>query len=176
MMKYVVFILIIFIVLYLILTINQFVYLKKRIERSKAVVDVFLKKRYDLIPNLVEIVKGYIKYEKDTLIEINKLRNSFNSLLDKESEERLNEYYKRYLAVIEDYPEIKANANFLDLQKNLSKVESEIQASRRIYINDITNYNTKIQKFPNNLLANIFGFNAFELPLFESEDIKINFN
>ncbi|MBE6154573.1 MAG: LemA family protein [Firmicutes bacterium] len=175
-MKYIVLGLLAILLIYIISTINSFVYLKKRIDRSKSLIDVYLKKRFDLIPNLVETVKGYTKYEKKTLEEITKLRENFNELKDEESGNKLNEHYKKILAVVEAYPEIKASENFLNLQKNLEKVESEISASRRIYISDITNYNTKVETFPNNILASIFKHRTIELPLYESEEIKINFD
>jgi len=175
-MKYIVIAIIAILLIYIISTVNNFVYLKKRVDRSKSLIDVYLKKRFDLIPNLVETVKGYTKYEKKTIAEITKLRESFNEYADEESGNKLNEHYKKIIALVEAYPEIKASENFLNLQKNLEKVESEISASRRIYISDITNYNTKIETFPSNIIASILGHKTLELPLYESEEIKINFD
>lgn len=166
---------ILIIICWVIGTINTFIMLNKAILQGKSVVDVFLKKRYDLIPNLVETVKGYAKYEEETLKEIVSLRNSFDKDMNSEAGEKLNDHYKKMIALVESYPELKASDNFLQLQKSLSKVESEIQAARRIYINNITTYNTKIQKFPSSIVANLFGYTEKELPKFEIEEVNINF-
>ena len=163
------------IIIYLIYAINKFVYLKKRIERSKATIDVFLKERFDLIPNLVECVKGYMNYESNTLEHITNLRNSFREQVSEDAGNQLNQYYKGLLATVEKYPELKASESFMNLQKNLEKIESEIAAARRIYINDITNFNTKVASFPTNLIAKIFHYKEFSYPLFETEEIKIQF-
>lgn len=174
MSKYIITVLII-VILLIISTINSIISLKNRIKRSQTGVDIHLKKRFDLIPNLVEVVKGYAKYEQSTLEEIARLRNIFQNNPDTETGNKLNEHYKRMIAVIEKYPDLKANENFLQLQKTLTKVESEISAARRIYVNDITRYNTKIQSFPTNVLASIMGYTSYELPQYESEEVIIKF-
>ena len=163
------------IIIWFICTLNKFIYLRRRIDRSKSLIDVYLKNRFDLIPNLVECCKGYSNYEKNTLTEIDKLRSSYEKNNDEESGEKLNNHYKKLVALIENYPELKASENFLNLQKNLEKVESEIAASRRIYINDITRYNTLTKSIPANIIAKIFNYEELSYPILETEEIKINF-
>jgi len=162
-------------IIWVIYTVNKFIYLTKCIERSKAVVDVFLKKRYDLIPNLVEAVQGYAKYERNTLEEVTRLRNSFNENINEDDGEKLNRHYKHLLATIEDYPNLRSSENFMELEENLEKLESELQAARRIYINDITTYNTKVESIPTNIIAYIFRFKSHPFPKFEIEEINIHF-
>lgn len=154
---------------------NTFVKCHKEVEKSKSLVDVYLKKRYDLIPNLVECVKGYSNHEKETLTEITKLRNSFENSANQENAEKLNEYYNQLLAIIETYPQIKASENYLQLQKEITNIESEISASRRIYSMAITKHNTIIESFPNNIFAKIFGYKKVQPIKFDVEDIKIKF-
>ena len=163
------------IIIWFICTLNKFIYLRRIIDRSKSLIDFYLKNRFDLIPNLVECCKGYSNYEKNTLTEIDKLRSSYEKNNDEESGEKLNNHYKKLVALIENYPELKAGENFLNLQKNLEKVESEIAASRRIYINDITRYNTLTKSIPANIIAKIFNYEELSYPILETEEIKINF-
>ena len=158
----------------LFLEFNSIIYLRNRARRSYSTIDVFLKKRFDLIPNLMETVKGYTKYEGETLENIVKLRNSFNAG-DYKSGEKLNDTYNKLLALAEGYPELKASENFLELQKALTKVENEIAASRRLYINDVTNYNTKIQKFPHMIFALLIGARPMELLSFATEEVNVKF-
>ena len=139
----------------LFLEFNSIIYLRNRARRSYATIDVFLKKRFDLIPNLIETVKGYTKYEGETLENIVKLRNSFNDGNYK-SGMKLNETYNKLLALTESYP-------------------NEIAASRRLYINDVTNYNTKIQKFPHMIFALFIGARPMELLSFATEEVKVKF-
>jgi LemA protein len=134
-----------------------------------------LKKRFDLIPNLVECVKSYSKHEKETLEMVTQLRNNYENNGSVEDANKLNAYYNKCIALIETYPDLKAGENYLNLQKELSKVESEIEASRRIYSSDITRYNTKVQSFPTNIFAGIFGYKSLEPLSFETTDIKIEF-
>ena len=156
-------------------TYNNLVTKKKKVERNKSLVDVYLKKRFDLIPNLVEICKGYSKHEKETLEKVTELRSSFNNHPTDENREELNKVYKSLIAIAENYPEIKASDNYLKLQKELTNVENEIQASRRIYINSITDYNNLVMRFPSSFIAKNFGFKQTELPKFEYDDIKVEF-
>lgn len=168
-------ILVVIVVIVIISTINQIIYLKNRANRSKSVIDVYLKKRYDLIPNLVETVKGYTTHEEKLLTEITKLRTDFLANENDELKERLNEDYSKLIALVENYPDLKASENFLQLQKSLSKVESELQAARRMYVNDATNYNTKIKTFPNLIFASIMGCKEMELLKFEEIEVKVEF-
>lgn len=154
---------------------NSLVGKQKKVERNKALVDVYLKKRFDLIPNLVEVCKGYSKHEKETLEKVTELRSSFEKSPSDENRKELNEVYKSLIAIAESYPEIKASDNYLKLQKELTNVENEIQASRRIYINSITDYNNLVMKFPSSILASIFGFKQYDLPKYDYSDVKIDF-
>lgn len=162
------------VVLLLFLEFNSIIYLKNRAKRSYSVIDVFLKKRFDLIPNLVETVKGYTKYEGETIENITKLRGSFDNG-DYKAGKKLNDTYNKLIALAESYPDLKASDNFLHLQKQLTKVENEIAASRRLYINDVTNYNTKIQKFPHMIFALFIGARPMELLSFATEEVKVKF-
>ena len=152
---------------------NRLVEKKKKVERNNSLVDVYLKKRLDLIPNLVEVCKGYAKYEQETLEKVTELRTAFNNNPTEQNREELNEIYKKFMAIVESYPELKASEHFLKLQKELTNVENEIQASRRIYINSITDYNNTVMKFPSSILAGIFGFKKYDLPKYDYADVKI---
>ena len=154
---------------------NSLVSSYKKVERSRSLVDIYLKKRFDLIPNLVETVKAYSKHEKETLETITKLRTNYDNNGSVDDANKLNAYYNKCIALIESYPDLKASEGYLNLQKELSKVESEIEASRRIYSNDITRYNTKVQTFPTNIFAGIFGYKSLEPLSFETGDVKIEF-
>lgn len=161
-------VILVILVLFVIVEYNMMVKLKKQMNNSYSVIDVYLQKRFDLIPNLVEVTKGYANYEKDILSKITEYRTSYNQNKDKESLNKLNAEYNNLMLVVENYPDLKASEQFLQLQKSLSKVESELQAARRIYNTDTTKYNTKLSVFPSNIIANIFGFKEGEL--FELED------
>lgn len=147
---------------------NQLAKLKLRVEQSKSGIDVYLQQRFDLIPNLVNTVKGYMDYEKETFENITKLRNQYNETKNIKISEELNNQINQIVAVAENYPELKASEQFLNLQRNLSKIESQLQAARRIFNNDVTKYNTKINIVPYNIIAILFGFN--EESLFQIND------
>lgn len=172
---YIVLGIIFFVIIIIIVTRNSLVEKEKKIERNKSLIDVYLKKRFDLIPNLVEVCKGYSKHEQETLEKITKLRSSFSSNPNEKDLNELNEVYNKYVALIESYPEIKASENYLKLQKELVSVEREIEASRRMYINSITLYNNQVLKFPSSLIARVFGFKQEDLPSFQYQDVKIKF-
>ena len=150
---------------------NGMVRQKNKVKQARSGIDVYLNERFDLIPNLVECVKGYVKHEKEVLESITKMRAEYmqgnKSLKDAE---KINDAMNKILAVAENYPDLKASEQFLNLQKNLSKMESQLQAARRIYNNEVTIYNTKISVVPNNIIANICGFK--EEALFEIEEYK----
>jgi LemA protein len=151
---------------------NKLIKLRNKVNQSESGIDVYLNQRFDLIPNLVECVKLYTKYESETLNKITELRSVYNQNkgLDIEKATELNNIINKILVVAENYPELKASEQYLNLQKNLSKVESQLQAARRIYNNDVTNYNTKIESIPNNIIAAVFGFKKAEL--FQIEEYK----
>ena len=168
-------IVVIVLVLFIVSTYNSLVSSYKKVERSRSLIDIYLKKRFDLIPNLVECVKAYSKHEKETLVEVTQLRSNFDKTGNGDDADKLNAYYNKCIALMEQYPDLKAGENYLSLQKELSKVESEIEASRRIYSNDIMRYNTKVQSFPTNIFANIFGYKYIEPLSFETKEVKIEF-
>lgn len=161
-------------VILIILIYNKLVNLKNNIKKSKSGIDVYLQQRFDLIPNLIEVTKEYMKYESSTLEKITNLRTVYNRNKDMDSIKQLNQEYNTIMADIENYPELRAGEQFLKLQKTLIKVEGQLQAARRIYNMDVTKYNIKISTFPNNIIAKLFNFKEEEL--FElGEDVeKIN--
>jgi len=179
----------IYAIIALVLLVALLVGLYNRLARQRVVVDeassdieTFLKQRYDMIPNLVEIVKGYATYEKETFREITEMRAkamSASSLSEKmEIEADLTKALSKIMAVAENYPELKANTNFLELQNSLNELEDNIQKSRRFYNGAARDFNTTIAVFPNNLLAGVFGFT--QVPFFqageeEKENVKIKF-
>lgn len=170
-------IILVILLIYVIVTYNGFVYLIKASEQARSTIDVYLKQRFDLIPNLVECVKGYKEYEQSVLEEIVKLRNQYNDKHDVESATKLNNQYKDLMMLVEQYPEIKAGEQFMHLQKTLSKIESQLQAARRIYNGDVTKYNTKLNVVPSNIIGGIFGFKSkelFEIDDEEAQNIKMD--
>ena len=150
---------------------NGVVSLSEEVDNKFATIDTMLQRRADLIPNLVEVTKGYANYEQDVLTKITEYRTAYNQHKDKDALNKLNEEYNNLILVVENYPDLKASEQFLKLQKSLIKVESELQAARRIYNSDTTKYNTKLNVFPSNIIGKIFNFK--EGDLFELEDRKI---
>lgn len=165
-------IILVLILFWLIITFNRMIKNRKKAIQSQSGIDVYLQQRFDLIPNLIEVVKGYKNYEQDILENITKLRSEFYETKNMETANQLTKEYNSIMAVIENYPDLKASEQFLKLQKTLMKVESQLQAARRIYNNDVTTYNTQISTFPNNIIAKIFNFK--EMELFELEGEKEN--
>ena len=154
-------------------TYNSLVQLRNKVKEAFSTMDVYLKKRYDLIPNLVEVVKGYAKHETDTLQEVTQMRvNAQKGDLDTaiDSEIKIGDALKSIFLVVEKYPDLKANTNFLDLQERLSKMEEEIAFSRRYYNGSVREFNNKCQMFPFNLIAGMFGFKA--LPMYQVDSDK----
>jgi LemA protein len=147
-------------------TYNSLIVLRNRIKEALSGIDVQLKRRTDLIPNLVETVKGYAKHEKEVFENVTKARTSLMSagnVHDKaEANNQLTGALKTLFAVAESYPELKASENFKDLQRQLEDTEDKIAYSRQFYNSNVLEYNTRIQVFPTNILANMFGFNEYE--------------
>ena len=137
--------------------------LRLKVEQSKSGIDIYLQQRFDLIPALVNTVKGYMNYEKEMLESITKLRSQYYETKNIKVSEQLNSQLNKILLVAENYPELKSSEQFLNLQKNLSKMESQLQAARRLYNNDVTKYNTKLNIVPYNIIAMIFGFKEKDL-------------
>ena len=167
-----------FIILIVFSMYNSLVRMRNKVRQAKSGIDVYLNQRFDLIPNLVECVKGYSKHEKGIFENIVKLRVEYmnNKGTDLKKAEKLNDNMNQIIAVAENYPELKASEQYLNLQKNLSKIESQLQAARRIYNNEVTKYNTKIATVPSNIIASIFGFSEeslFTIEEYKKENIKV---
>lgn len=171
---YTILVIILVLVVFLIFLYNSLVALQNKVKEAWADIDTQLKRRYDLIPNIVETVKGYMGHEKSTLEKVTELRakalQSQNFEEKAEAENMLSETLKSLFAVAENYPDLKANQNFLDLQNTLKEVEEHLQLSRRYYNGTVRDYNTKLQVFPNNLIAKQFGFTSSEF--FETKEEK----
>jgi LemA protein len=161
---------------------NKLAKQKVLVDEASADIETFLKQRYDMIPNLVEIVKGYAKHEKETFEKVTEMRTkamSAGTLEEKmKYEKELSGAVTNLLAVAENYPELKANENFKELQTSLKDLEDNIQKSRRFYNGTVRDFNSMIAVFPNNLIAGIFGYKAmpfFEASEEEKENVKIKF-
>ena len=169
----------IFVVMY-----NGFIRLKNNCDEAFATMDVYLKKRYDLIPNLVETVKGYAAHESQTLEQVIAARNMAQSAATPEAkiagENALQGTLKSLFAIAESYPELKANENFLDLSDQLKAVEEDIANARKYYNAVVKQFNTKCEIFPSNLIASMFRFE--KKPMFEvsaaeeRENVKVSFS
>ena len=170
-------------VVYLVAGYNGFVVLKTRIMEALSGIDVQLKRRADLIPNVVETVKGYAKHEKTVFNDVTKARSALmgaKSLKEKaQADNMLTGALKSLFAVAEAYPELKASSNFQELQRQLEDTEDKVAYSRQFYNSNVLDFNTKVQMFPSNLIASVFNFKAFEF--FEAEEeakksVKVKFD
>ena len=172
-------VIIVIIVGYILITYNGLTKKKMRVEQAASGIEVYLTQRFDLIPNLVECVKAYCKHEESVFTEITKLRKEYAQNKDLQIGEELNKKYYGLMAVAENYPALQASDQFLNLQKNLSKIESQIQAARRIYNSEVTKLNISIDTFPSNLIARNFHFKKeklFEADPNSRESISIELN
>lgn len=170
------------IALWLIATYNGLIRLKNRVDEAWSDIDVQLKRRYDLIPNLVNTVKGYATHEKELFEKVTEARTramNAGTTQDKaDAENMLSGTLKTLFAVSENYPDLKANTNFLELQRELSDTENKIQASRRFFNGNVMEYNTKIQVFPTNLFAGMLNFTKrefFEIDEAQREPVNVAF-
>lgn len=164
------------IALYVVTTYNSLIVLKTRILEALSGIDVQLKRRADLIPNLVESVKGYAKHEKSVFENVTKARtaliNAGNIQEKAEADTLLGGALKSLFAVAEAYPDLKANTNFQDLQRQLEDTEDKVAYSRQFYNSNVLDYNAKIQMFPSNIFAGAFGFKIFDYFKGEEENKK----
>mgnify|MGYP001851886958 CR=1 FL=1 len=155
---------------------NNLVTLRQRVQNAWSQIDVQLKRRFDLIPNLVETVKGYMTHEKETLTKVTDLRSAWSNAQSVEDklnlENELSSTLKTIMAVAENYPNLKADQSFNNLQNELSDTEDKISYSRQFYNDTVTIYNTKLETFPSNLIASIFGFKASTLFNVDNEEAK----
>lgn len=161
---------------------NSLVTLKNRAKEALSDIDVQLKRRYDLVPNLVETVKGYAAHEKQLFEKVTQARaNAMNAngmQAKADAENMLSSTLKSLFAVAENYPDLKASVNFLELQRELTDTEDKVQASRRFYNTNVRDLNIKIESFPANTIANLFGFKQMELFQMaegEKELVKVKF-
>ena len=180
---YIILVVIVLAALWLVMIFNGFVVLKNRAKEAWADIDVQLKRRYDLIPNLMETVKGYATHERELLENVTKARATAMSAEGAgpkaEAENMLSSTLKSLFAVAESYPDLKASANFLELQRELTDTEDKIQAARRFYNTNVRDLNIKIESFPDSIIAKSFGFTQMELfqtaNELEREPVKVKF-
>jgi LemA protein len=162
---------------------NTLINKKNRMKEAWSGIDVYLKKRYELIPNLIETVKGYASHEQKLMQDLVRLRNE--AIQGRQNQDKINtenhltEHISKLMLIAENYPDLKANTNFLQLQTQLVTIESEIELSRRYYNGTVREHNIQVQSFPSNVIASLFGF---ENGLFfevnnsaERETVKVSF-
>jgi LemA protein len=155
---------------------NSLIQLRNRVKNAWSQIDVQLKRRYDLIPNLVETAKGYMQHERETLENITKARSQAmgtQSPADKgRAEGALSDAISKFFLVVENYPDLKANQNFLQIQEELTSTENKIAFSRQAYNDQVLFFNNKIQMFPSNIIAQMFNFKEEEFFQVEDEKVK----
>ena len=157
---------------------NGFIKKSNRVKERESQIDVLLNQRFDLIPNIVNCVKGYAKHEKTTLENVTKLRSDYqnNGFSTKETE-KIDNQINNLMATAESYPDLKANADFLNLQRNLNDIENKLSYARTSYNNAVTSFNNAVESVPSNIIAKIFSFEKKDLFQIESEkreNIKVN--
>ena len=179
---YIIIAVVVLILIYVLITYNSFVKLNNRVKESFATMDVYLKKRWDLVPNIIESVKGYAKHEKETLEEIVNLRNSNYDNMSQEEKIKTNQSLtsgiNKVIALAEAYPDLKASENFKDLNNQLTKVEEDIANSRKYYNAVVREFNNKAEMLPSNIIAMMFGFKSktmFEINETERENVQVKF-
>lgn len=159
-------VIVVLLILYVISTYNSLVNSRNKVKDQWSQVQVLLKRRYDLIPNLVETVKGYTKHESETFTNVVEARNKAVSATTPEDEMKANgevtKALSKLFALTESYPELKANENFLSLQTDLKDIEEKISYARQFYNDTVLSYNNKVEMFPTNIIASIFGFKQNE--------------
>ena len=167
------------VMIYLLICYNNFVKLNNQVKEAYSTMDIYLKKRWDLVPNIVEIVKKYDKYEKETLEEIVKLRNgsyeNMNDSMKIDINDKIEQGLRKLIVISENYPELKANENFSDLSNQLSKIEDDIANARKYYNGTVRSYNNKVEMFPSNIFARFFGYRLktmFEATVDEHQNVK----
>lgn len=157
---------------------NGLISSRNQVENAWSKINVELQRRFDLIPNLVETVKGYMKHEEGVLTKVTELRASWSNASTIQEKAKLEKELSTALnsikVVAEQYPDLKANTNFLSLQEELSNTENQISTSRASYNNIVTAYNTKLEIFPNNIISNMFKFEQAELFKVEDDNVKNN--
>ena len=170
--------------IFIISTYNGLVKSRLKVKNAWSQIDVQLQRRFDLIPNFIETVKGYMNHEENVLTKVTELRTSWanaNTVHEKsELDNELSGALKTIMAVSENYPDLKANQNFLEMQEELRNTENKISFSRQFYNDTVTMYNTKLEVFPSNIIAGMFNFTAESLFTSENEEarknVKVDFN
>ena len=183
-MLWIILIIVVLLILFIISVYNSLVTLRQRVKNAFGQMDVQLQRRFDLIPNLVETVKGYMTHESDTLAKVTELRTAWAGAktVDEKAklDNELSNTLKTIMAVAEAYPDLKANQNFESLQNELTETEDKISYSRQFYNDSVTKYNTELEKFPSNIIAGMFHFTAeslFEVDSAEArKNVKVDFN
>jgi LemA protein len=169
---YILLALLVFVLIFIVFIYNKLLKFKVLVDEGWSGIDVQLKRRYDLIPNLVGLVQAYATKEKEILVDVTRLRseamNSTDITQKAGYEDQLGATLKNLIIIVEAYPEIKSNENFLKLQNQFVEIEDNIQLARRYYNGTVRNYNTQVQVFPNTILAKVFNFNVRSF--FEAED------
>lgn len=178
----VILVIVVILVLWVIATYNSLITLRNRVKDAWSQIDVQLKRRFDLIPNLVETVKGYTKHESETLENVIKARNTYMSATLPEDQMKadgeLTKAVSKLFALSESYPDLKANTNFNDLQNQLKETENKIAMSRQFYNDIVMQYNNKVEMVPSNIIANMFHFKKetfFEAQETERENVQVKF-
>ena len=182
MIMYIVVGIIVIILLYALITYNNLVKLNNSLKEAFGTMDVYLKKRWDLIPNLVETVKGYASHEENTLKEVINLRNkAYDNMSSNEkikTNQAVSKDINKLMIIAENYPDLKASQNFQDLTKQLAKTEEDIANARKYYNAVTEQFNNKVEMFPSNIFAKLFGYkhqDMFEIESNQRENVKINF-
>ena len=183
-MLWIILIIVVLLILFIISVYNSLVTLRQRVKNAFGQMDVQLQRRFDLIPNLVETVKGYMTHESDTLAKVTELRTAWAGAKTVDEKAKLDidlsNTLKTIMAVAEAYPDLKANQNFESLQNELTETEDKISYSRQFYNDTVTKYNTKLELFPSNIVAGMFHFTAeslFEVDSAEArKNVKVDFN
>ena len=183
-MLWIILIIVVLLILFIISVYNSLVTLRQRVKNAFGQMDVQLQRRFDLIPNLVETVKGYMTHESDTLAKVTELRTAWAGAktVDEKAklDNELSNTLKTIMAVAEAYPDLKANQNFESLQNELTETEDKISYSRQFYNDTVTRYNTKLELFPSNIIAGMFHFTAESLFEVDSakarKNVKVDFN
>lgn len=175
-------VILVLLILWVVATYNTLITLRNRVKDAWSQIDVQLKRRFDLIPNLVETVKGYTKHESETLENVIKARNTYMSATLPEDQMKadgeLTKAVSKLFALSESYPDLKANQNFMDLQKELNETENKIAMSRQFYNDIVMQYNNKVEMVPSNIVASIFKFTKetfFAASEAEKENVKVKF-
>ena len=183
-MLWIALIVVVLLIIWIIAIYNGLVSSRLKVDNAWSQIDVQLQRRFDLIPNFVETVKGYASHESETFEKIAQLRTSWanaGTVSEKaELDNQLSGALKTIMAVSENYPDLKANQNFSELQQELQNTENKISFSRQFYNDSVTMYNTKLEVFPSNIIASMFGFKPEEFFKVESEEarknVKVDFN